>query len=277
MKNLSLALLFLLFSCDEFSERYLYSKYDPEYEESRRFLLQKCVDESSFFSRMTTYADFSQADYRVGDTYLITRTDEDDNELEVFAQITAINAADMVVKFNSVDDDYDSVVTFTEAEYASFQTDLETAACDALADQFSFSGLGSATSIMTRKGETVEVEDSDDDGVDEEYYKSTNVLKFNTALPIFFYLYNGTKTLTYDQDEDEGDNEEQTKKYTYKIVEIDEDDDVCDDSASCDFSHTLPACNLELDTASVDNEEFQDVDDSGNYFLEFDSVSCKFF
>ena len=104
MKTLVLSFLIIFSSCDEFSERYLYSEYDPEYEESRQLLLQQCVDESSFFSKMTTFADFSAAEYSVNDTYIITRTDEDGDELEVFVQITAINAADMVVKFNNVDD-----------------------------------------------------------------------------------------------------------------------------------------------------------------------------
>lgn len=277
MKYLYLTLLLSFFSCDEYSKRYLFSEYDPEYEESRQLLLAQCVDDSRFFDRMTTFADFSSANYRVGDTYLITRTDEDDSEVKVFAQITAINAADMVVKFNGINDAYDSVVTFTEAEYADFKDDLEIAACDPLVEQFSFSGLGSSTSIMTRKGETIEVADSDDDDIDEEYYESRHVLKFNTDYPIFFYLYNGTKKLVFDQNEDEGENDEETKTYTYTIEEIDEDDDTCTDSSSCDFTHTTPACNLELDTASIDDESYQDVTAAGNYFLKFDSTNCSFF
>lgn len=245
-----------LSACEKYEEDTLYNKDSAEYSDIVAWASAKCISESKFFTAMTTYADFSAASYAVGDIYRIA---QDNAAIITYAKITQINAADMVVEFNSTDPDYDKVVTFTELEYATLQTTFEAAACSPTynTSTFSFSGLtSSSSSSFTWSKDTIHIDDDDDaDDIPETYQYQSDVLKIDLSFPAFLYFHNGTKTqkriLT------KGETEVvSVSKITITDVT---DDNICDPAetddydTNCVFPGTFTACNLTIDTAALVN------------------------
>lgn len=239
-------------SCDTETERYLYNKYDPEYDQALALKATECIEDSTFFSVMSTANDFTTRGYALNDIYKITQSNGSKAQT-TYIKITALSAASMTVQMNSDEDVYDKVITFTTAEHDKLQTELEQAACNPAYDDYFFaSGLDSNLSMSLKWAkETVYIADSDDDDNDEDekYKQVTDTLTVNLDLPIFFYFYNGTKKLVSKID---SDTDAVSTTDEFKLEEVDSSALECDPSDSsfdnsCDFSTTVgfDSCTFE--------------------------------
>lgn len=269
MKRLILISLFFIISCDTVVEKDLYTRNDPEWNRAAALQSIECIESSLFLQRANQFTEFDNANYEVGDTYQITQ----DTDTITYVQIMAINADNMVLRFNSSNSSLIKEMTFTEVEATDLvENVLEPVFCSPLLsdDIFSSSGLSSETraSFVWDKETITTPDDDDDDDIPEIFSEQRDSLTVNLNFPLFFYFYNGTKRLNAAISADQA---AVVSTATISIIDITDDEDTCDDDARCDFVDPSPQsvftpCELEVNSAAVN--------EVGNHEASFLEGNC---
>jgi hypothetical protein len=169
----------------------------------------------------------------------------------------------MEIEFNSDDDTLDKYITFTEADYAVLQTNLQEAACNSkYSDAFTITGLNSTTSATmtwTNKN-TIYTPDNDDDDIPEIYRYQTDTLAINLNYPLFLYFYNGTKTQKRVL---ELDKEEEIIETKIELTDVTTANECVvgheDYNGTCDFLNTPAACTITIDGTALTNTPGHDT------------------
>ena len=249
----ALAVFSFFFSCDKDETRYLYNKYDPEYDVMITAAAQECITESFFFSTFDVYAEFDSAIFKENKIYKIV---QDDNPfVTTYVKVNMVNANDVSLIFSSTVNDYDKILTFEESDHVSIGTFLKAAICNKNYSSYftSVSGLGSITNMSFKwSKETITIADDDDaDDVPEVYSRRADEFNVNLNYPSFFYFYNGTKTYTYIPTEGEAEKSSISK---ITITEVTNDEE-CDNDGTSDANECTTAyfnavtrnCSLSVD------------------------------
>lgn len=254
---MTLAIFSFFLSCDKEETRYLYNKYDPEYDVMVNAAKQECVNNSQFFSTYDNYDEFDSAPFNVGEIFKITVEDD----VAIYVKVTAINPTDVELTFDSAEEKYQKVVTWEESDHQELGEFFKTAACSSSYDDYftSIGGLNSTSNLSYKwYKETIIVADDDDsDSEPEAYKRQWDSLNVNLRYPTMLYYYNGTKELKKKLDEN-SDEVAVTKKLTIELMDSGDKECYPDsgDSASlgCDFASTgsFPTC-----TATVDEDAYK--------------------
>lgn len=248
MKKLAILLVpFIFVACDSVTERTIYSKYDPEWKLVADMQAKQCIEKSAILKKIAKYSDFSLTPFSVGDIFRIHQ--DTDNTKTIYVRVNSITATEMVFEYNNVDDDYDKVAVFTKTEYLKLQSVFEDILCDPkYKSNFTVSAAGN---FRWDKYKVIKPDD-DNDNVDEAFIDQRDNLKIDPNLPLFFYYYNGTKTLK--KIAEVGAEEiNSTSKITITNGAITE---TCIDGIEpCVFTNTTTSnCTIAIEESAIDNK-----------------------
>lgn len=249
MKKILLATLFLtIIACDSVTEKTIYTVNDPEWDLVAALQAKQCVNKSSLFKEMTKYSDFSKSRFSVGDIFKISQ-DEDNPEL-VYVRVNAITATEIILEYNSSNNDLKKIASFSNTEYEKLQIEFEEAFCQKQFEDF-IQGSTSSGSFRWRKYRQIEADDNDDNDIDEAFIEVVENLKINFDYPLFFYFYNGTKAKTQIL-EDGGTENSFTSKIT--ITKANDDENCEDAEGACVFTGALVSnCSIAVDENAIDD------------------------
>lgn len=260
----------LFLGCDAVMYEYLYDSSDTaEYAALKAMAAQKCIDDASIFDALDATGDFVNTGL-LNKVYSITQDSAPEKIL--YMKISAVSATSMSVHVNSGDNALDKTILFEKTDHDSLLSELKIMACSLdESTNFSSSGLDSSDKMtLTWNKESISVPDSADDTDDtpEAYQRRTDTLAFETAYPLFFYFYNGSKvatTKTQTADEKSGTSKLVIKDVTATDIcdaSVDEDTEIEFDN-DCNFEATttalFPTCNLVINTGKYNSNAYTDT------------------
>lgn len=264
MKNLLiLVTLLTVSSCNFIQEENVIDKKSPFWGQAAQYQATECINSSSVLKKIEEYSDFTRSPFSIGDIYKINQ--DKDLTREIYVRVNDITSTEIILQFNSIDNELDKVASFAKTEYLKLQDIFENILCNPVFEtNFTASSSGK---FVWDKYRTI-VADDDDDDVDEAFVDIKETLNINTQYPLFFYYYNGTKVMKRIASNG-GEEENSTSKIT--IAKANDTDACKDNDEPCVFDgRTTPECNIAVDSSAIN-----DTTDEANFLSASDCEILK--